>query len=334
MKNNMLRAPLIKSAVLLAVISLIIYLTVSSPEGSVWSSIGAIFYTLFKAAQLTVGLLLALLVCFAVLTGIFFGCVAMVSTESAARMYDQFRHFIRDKADSMKSLVRMGNKYKLQGLSQDYSRRLSAVQNSQSSLEDKVRNLQSRVEQTEQGESITKLSDWLRAEEEKTITAQTSLEQFKQQLQELKDRLEEMAAKLDEVSSGPSVKEAIGRVDTLEKNSSDFTAGMQSLQEKLDTFSRELAAIKKGPTGKNSKDVGTSSSEQQSAGAHRLLSYITDSQDQERIPRLVAEAVAQEMTYAQAADHISANVAPETAKIIAEHPSLTKDYIRDCRQQK
>jgi hypothetical protein len=94
MNNNMLRAPLIKSALLLAGFSLLIYLTITSSDGSVWSSLQAIFIGIFRAAQLVVGLVLALFICIAVLIGIFFGAVSMVSRESAARMFNQLRDMI------------------------------------------------------------------------------------------------------------------------------------------------------------------------------------------------------------------------------------------------
>lgn len=106
MNNNMLRAPLIKSALLLAGFSLLIYLTITSSDGSVWSSLQAIFLGIFRAAQLIVGLVLALFICIAVLIGIFFGTVAMVSRDSAARMFNQLRDTVAARLQFVSSSLR------------------------------------------------------------------------------------------------------------------------------------------------------------------------------------------------------------------------------------
>lgn len=94
MNNNMLRTPLIKSAIVLAGFSLVVYLTITSSDGSVWSSLQAILLGVFRAVQLAVGLVLALFLCIVVLIGIFLGAVAMVSREAAARMADQLRDMV------------------------------------------------------------------------------------------------------------------------------------------------------------------------------------------------------------------------------------------------
>lgn len=106
MNNNMLRTPLIKSALLLAGFSLLIYLTITSSDGSVWSSLQAIFLGIFRSAQLVVGLVLALFICIALLIGIFLGAVAMVSRESAARMSNQLRDMISEKLQFVVSSLR------------------------------------------------------------------------------------------------------------------------------------------------------------------------------------------------------------------------------------
>ena len=79
MDRNMLRAPLIKTATLLAVVSLLVYLTATSPEGSLWSSLGTLLMATLRMVQLSLGLIVSLFFCLAVLIGIVLGCVAVVS---------------------------------------------------------------------------------------------------------------------------------------------------------------------------------------------------------------------------------------------------------------
>lgn len=343
MKNNLLRAPLIKSAVLLAAFSLIIYLTISSPEGSLWSSIGAIFYTVFKAAQLAVGLILALFVCLAVLVGIFFGCVAIMSRESAVKMYDQLCQFVQDKFKTVQSVIPLGGKQEAQDFPDDSFPRpvqkptqtndsLENTRKSQRALEEKVLALQARIEQTEQDESITKLSDWLRSEEKKTEEVQASLEQLGEQVQQLKKQAEDMLEKLTDISSEFSSSQVAVRLETLEKNNMDCSSGMSLLQEKIDALSREMDAVKKS-FSESLEHMEESGSAQDDENEHRLFSYIENPEDIKKIPLLVAETLDKDMTYAQVTEHISTNVSPETAGILSEHPTLTTEYIRKCRKK-
>ncbi|MDW7772276.1 MAG: hypothetical protein SCH71_05225 [Desulfobulbaceae bacterium] len=332
MKNNLLRTALIRSAALLAVFSIVIYLTLSSPEGSIWSSMGAIFYTLFKAAQLTVGLVLALLVCFAVLAGIFFGCAAMVSREGAKRMYEQLRRFMSDKFNSLQSLIMTGNRWKPRGeLSGSLHKSIDDMRRTQGTIEEKLRIMQARIEQIEQNESITKLSDWLRAEEKKRYEAQVLLEVLDRQVGELQKQTADMAEQLARMSGGDSLKDLTGRLETLEKNGNDFLSAMHSVTAQVDVLSRDAALLRESvPQGAGEEE----NPGQDDTDAHRLFSYIENPQEREKIQQLVAEALDREMTYAQAADHIAANVAPETAGIIAQHPSLTKKIISESRKKK
>lgn len=344
MTNNMLRAPLLKSAVLLAAFSLIIYLTLSSPEGSVWSSLGAIFYAVFKAAQLGVGLVLALVLCFAVLGGIFFGCVAMISTESARKMYNDLQQFASDKAGPVKSLIRTGGQQEAKGMSREFAASLkndiavmnTSMENSiqaQRLLDERVAALQSRIEQIEEDESITKLSDWLRAEEEKRKDVQGALEQFDQQLHQMKAQMEDIGTKAQNVPSMDALQEIAGRTDALENRNRESSSSVSSLQEQVEALTTKLESVKPVNTESEQKR-GTEGSEQEKTSEHRLFSYIEDPGDKAKVQQLVADTLQAEMTYAQAAEHLTENVGKKTAKVLAEHPSLTKEYIRECRKNK
>jgi len=88
MNRNVLRAPLIKSAIVLVIFSLLVYFTSTSPEGSVWTSIGTIFVAGFRTIQWAVALSIGLIVCIAVMIGIFLGAAALFNPASASRMFE------------------------------------------------------------------------------------------------------------------------------------------------------------------------------------------------------------------------------------------------------
>lgn len=335
MANNRLKTPLINSAILLAVVSLIIYLTVTSPEGSFWGAIGSIFYALFRAVQLVVGLVLALIVCLAVLVGIFFGCIAMVNRDSAARMYRQLKDFGTGNFNRAYALVRGTEVPEAQdippaastGAAGPVSKAEPAgdIHRAQTGLEERLNRLQARVEQNEQDESITKLSDWLREEERKTEEVREAMEQLAEQVGKLREEVDGIAAKISADDAGRDLQELRSQVEKLASGEGGRDTAVSTLQEKIDAIQKELKEVRAALAESEAGGEGT--------GEHRLFNYIENEQEREKILKLVAEATEGEMTYAQATDHIVANVSPDTAKIIAEHPALTKELLREHRKQ-
>ena len=87
MKENMMRTPLIKSAVVLLVFVLLAYLTSASPEGSVINSVGLIIIGAFRLVQWAIAMAIGLAFCIAFLIGIFLFAVSLVNKETAASMY-------------------------------------------------------------------------------------------------------------------------------------------------------------------------------------------------------------------------------------------------------
>ncbi len=87
MKTNMMRAPLVKSAVVLLVFVLLAYLTSASPEGGVLNSVGQIIIGAFRLVQWSIAMVIGLTVCIAFLIGIFLFAVSLVNKETSSAMY-------------------------------------------------------------------------------------------------------------------------------------------------------------------------------------------------------------------------------------------------------
>ncbi len=294
MKNNKLRAPLIKSAVLLAVFSLLVYLTSTSPNGSVWSSLGQIFFGVFRIAQLGVGLILALLFCLVVLVGIFLGSVAMVSRDSAATMYRQLCQMLADRLLFLKKLVRKN----------DYRQVAAAIGERQDKLENGLAAMHSRLEQLERddGRELAARLEYLAAE---VAVSREIGSRAEEKIQVLAGQVEEITRQIRENNPGPRLAE--------------LAAGLEALAERLDA-------------GGN-KDTAAANNDRrdEEGAAHRLFAYLDDPEDQEKIARLVADTFAKDMTYAQTVDYLVQEMGG-AADAIAAHPALVKDYIRYCRK--
>ena len=87
MKNNILIKPISYSIIILALFSLLLYLTAGGPEATVWSSLGMIVTGILRTIQWVIAMLLALLVCLAFLFAVFFGAVALFNRDTSAEMY-------------------------------------------------------------------------------------------------------------------------------------------------------------------------------------------------------------------------------------------------------
>lgn len=64
-----------------------------------------------------------------------------------------------------------------------------------------------------------------------------------------------------------------------------------------------------------------------------IFSYIPEKADQAAFIKAVEDAVSQEMTYAQINEYLTGNLSPALNKVIKDHPSLTKTYIRNLRKE-
>ena len=334
MSNNLLRAPLIKSAVLLAVFTLIIYLTVTSHEGSVWSSLGTIFFAVFKAAQLGVGLILALILCLAVLIGIFLGCVAMVSTDSATKMYNQLRRILLEKLDFVKTFLKKEEDQNA-GMSFDELRGTlkdemaghveSSLHNIRKPIEESLQGLQTRIEKIELDDSYTVISDRLQVQEVKLGVVEDAEGKGKDDIQKLGVQFEEITQQVQKMSPDEGMAALTERITSLESKKNEVESLCTSLAQKVESLQEEVDELK---TMRPGDEQEAAEQDVDDEGEHRLFSYIENSQDKEKITQLVAEGIKNEMTYAQIMDQLTGETDEATAEAITAHPSLTKDYIR------
>ena len=227
MTSNGLRKSLLKSAALLVVISLLVYLTAVSPDGSLWASLGTLFMAMFRTIQLSLGLVISLLFCLLVLIGIFLGCVAMVSRESAANMLEQLRRMISDKLLWVRALVvrdmpsrgtrllkEYGENLK-QEIREEMDGSLTQLRVEQNSAMEQINGITQRVETIvnrmdnesisnqveEQGKAFRELQEVLQSVQEQTIQLQANLNELASQIDngDIVRSVEELSRQVNEL---------------------------------------------------------------------------------------------------------------------------------------
>jgi len=348
MKNNPLRVPLINSAVILSILALLVYFTVTSAEGSVWSSIGAIFLLVFRVAQLAVGLGLALVVCLGVLIGIFLGAVAIFDSTAASRMYEGLRRMILAWSAPLAGLFKSDREERLaaalvaqeEKILSEVTRRIGGLKGELgtqgSTLEGRLQELSGRLARLEdmaasraaldeQAETLAATGERVASLEETMTKVQATLKQLAESSEVDAERiLGDLPARVEalEKAEPPEMPEPVD-LSPLEKElqalREEVDGLLQSLDGRTDTATAEERAVDEGDEGEEDE--------------HRLFSYFDNPEDKKKLAELVAQTLKKDMTYAQVTDFLIQEMGEEGGKVISEHPSLAKDYIRQCRRK-
>ncbi len=376
MKSNQLRSPLICSAILLAVFSLIVYFTLTSPEGSVFSSFGSIVILILRTIQFAIGLALALIVSLSVLIGIFLGAVALVNPSTSSRMYEGLRQAIQSWLTPLAGLLKSNKGDNLKEelhafgatLKTDFSRMVVPVKKElaevQGNLDNKVSTLRGKLNEVEES-----VSGKASVEQVETVTAEVAA--VSETLTGTEASVKTLAAKVEQVGA-PDPAQILGdipsRLEALEQKEesvivdlqpleekisglqAEINKVVQPLEEKISALTNEVTELKAALAEKKSvaKKTTTSSvvkEEEKTNTApansapkadddeHRLLTYFADAAEKKKLEDLVGQTLKKDMTYAQVTKFLVKKMGKEGGKIISEHPSLAKDYIRHCRRQ-
>ncbi len=371
MKSNQLRSPLISSAILLAVFSLIVYFTLTSPEGSVFNSFGSIIVLILRTIQLAIGLGLALIVSLAVLIGIFLGAVALVNPSASSRMYEGLRQTIRGWLISLAGLFKSDRGEKLKDelaafgatLKSDFSRMVAPLKKElaevQGNLEGKISALRGKLNEVEEC-----VADKASVEQVETVSAEVAA--VSETLSGTEASVKTLAAKVEQVGAPDPAQilgDLPGRLEALEQKGEPETVDLQPIEEKINilqaeitkvtqpleekiaALTSEISELKAALAEKNStpkaevtakkaaKKEETKAAPKADQSEHRLLSYFTSPADKKKLEDLVGQTLKKDMTYAQVTKFLVKKMGKEGGKIISEHPSLAKDYIRQCRRK-
>jgi len=371
MKPNVLRAPLINSAIVLVIFSLLVYFTGSSAEGSVWAAIGTIFVTALKSIQWLIALAIGVAVCLAVMIGIFLGAVAMINPSSSSRMYDGLRLTLIDWFQPLVTMLKSDHDEQLSStldsFGSDLKKEINAdIQAAQTILKKNLGELASQIsrissrltalEETAAGLAASEQVDTLAEEVKGAVESAAAIKtELKGELDSLKNTAEQTAKQVQEVSGEAILGELPARIEALEQQEipepppavdlsplqQDITAlqaELSSVQQKAEEALQAATEAARQPAPAPQKEAPAKENNEKKAsndaeaGEHRIFSYFDDPADKKKVADLVASTRKKDMSYKQVMDFIAKELGGAKGKIITSHPSLSKDYIRQYRR--
>ncbi len=300
MSNSQFRKPLVQSSlVLLAFLVFILFVNGAQPTGF-FGSIGAIFVGTFKATLYIIGLTLGVLSCIAILVAIFFGAVALYSPEMSSQLYSRFKESLVVFITELQDLLTCNCE-------------CSTSKKSTTVDKEELIALTSKLIQTERDRDASKATInelTILADTNKTVT-----QSLKQQLEEAEQENTTLQEQNDETSKASSVLS--GELETLK-------ATIGTLQSEKDNLSKQLSELSgKVEELKNAAEMAPE------AG---IFSYFEADEDKELFVDKIEEAIKQEMTYAQIDIFLTEELPEGVDKVAKDHPSLTKNYIRNLRR--
>lgn len=337
MKQNIMRGPLLKAGVVLLIFTLLVYFTSTSADGSVWSSIAMIFIGAINLVRWAFGMVIGLVLCLAVLIGIFLSAVAFVNKESAASMYAALKATLvawlaegLAVVGDVKASTQQRKTVSAQG-QQALVTATTNVDEIHDMLESKLNDLTAKIHALE-----SKMTDFASTDKLDQVAGEVNasgdaLQKLSEVLTGLETKVADAHGKLQDISSEKLLGDLPGRVTSIEAKdvaSKDDIKPIVDLVERLQTEIQESIASLAQSTEEDEM-VGGDTDDQES---HRLFSYFEDVADQEMIQLLVEETLKKDMTYAQVMNHLVKEMGAEKGQIISDHPSLAKDYIRQIRR--
>ena len=346
MKNLELRSSLIKSGVLLALCIFFIYAFAVSDSGG----IGGTISSLFSGITFLIGLSIALVVSVVVIFGIYFGILYLYNPDVSKKTYEEFKTLCSASTANLpittkccfpkKSVttappISTEDLQNLEETQEKLATRLDDVGTTLETLQNSLSNFTATLNGAK--EEVLTL-------EEKTTTFEEALESkvdaeaIDESAKKLSSELESLKGSLKPISDKiAGLEESVSSLASQEEtDDEDGDEDVQALIDKaVNNLHDEIKVVQKEITKLSAAPAQTTKTKDNTADdtAHRILSYFSKKADEKKFVASVKKAVNQEMTYAQIGEFLDDTLSKDASAIIADHPSLTKDYIRTIRQK-
>jgi uncharacterized protein (DUF3084 family) len=312
MQNNQFKTPLLQSAAIVAaVVILVISLGSTGAEDSGGGIVG-IFAGIGNTILFVIGMAVSLCVSIAILVGIFLAAVAMVDKDQASQMFNDLKKKFSQSLLALNGAC-CAEKSSSPGITEEeielMKQEIAALQENNVALQGEVRGLAGEKETIQVAlETVQANNASLKQKIEDLYAKVESLQDSEIKIKELVD---ELSSKVEASSAN---KELLEQLQKLESTQADTRKEIEALISKIDGM--DAIATEK-------------SQEVESSG---IFSYIEKEEEQSLFKEKVEEGVILEMTYAQMDEHLSETLPAALYTAVKDHPTLTKNYIREIRE--
>jgi len=314
MQNNKFKSPLLQSAAVIAAVVVLILTVGSSGSSSAGGGIVALFAGIGNTILFAIGMGIALTLSIAILIGIFLAAVAMVDKNEATKMYEGLKKNFAALLLAL-SCSSCNDNNATNGITEEeyeaMKEELAQVQGKNSQLQQKLETIVS--DNTVLQASVSSLGTDNTALKLKIENLSTTVQELQESETKINELVAELSKKVDE-GNDQQLKEQISQLGQLQADT----------KKEIEAIGARLAEVES-----NSKEEASAEVASTTAG---IFSYIESEADQALFTEKIEEAIILEMTYAQIDEHLTESLPAELDKIIKDHPSLTKDYIRSARR--
>jgi len=308
MEKSEFQKPLIQSAAIVAVVFILFALISSPSTGGDSGGILALFSGIGNMILFFIGLSIAVPFSIAVVIAIFLGAVALYSRETSAQMYSDLKKNFSENIVTLKSRWACcdgsSNNADAVGETNLMKQAIAQLKENNAALLKEIQGL--KIENNNLEENLAKLQN-----------ADSDLNQKLEELDLIVKNLGNSHQELGDLTSNLDARFEAG----LEADLKDKLSTLEQLQKKSDDLLASISA--------RLDSLEASTSQSPVAG---IFSYIKSAEDQKLFAGTAEKAVSEEMTYSQIDDYFSEHLGPELDKIIKDHPSLTKTYIRNLKR--
>ncbi len=343
MKNLELRSALIKSGALLALCIFFIYAFAVGDSGGIGGTISSIISGIVFIFGLTIALILSV----SILFGIYFGILYLYDPEVSKKTYEELKEISDANSSKLPLRAKFCTSKKTPAANPAVSNvELVAVEANQAKLGAQLDNIGSTVETLQK--SLNGLTAALGSAKNEISTLEEKTASFEEVIatKASTQAIDESSKKLSTELEGlkGSIKPIADKLTSLEENVTALapnddpegedvqgliTKAVDALKGDIKAVQNDMAKLSTAPA----EESETESTDNGDDATHRILSYFTKKADEKKFVTSVKKAVEQGKTYAQIDEFLADALSKDANTIIADHPSLTKDYIRTIRQQ-
>jgi len=320
MNRNDLKNPLIQSGALLLFAFLLISIVAGSGSGGILGSIGALFSGLVSAVIFIIALSFAIIISIAVIIGIYVAAVSIYSIDKGRDLIDHLKGSLSTMSSKVGDLKKIKN-----AVPRTFSKSASTASESPAPKTTAVPASQSPAAVP---------SPQTDGYKEKLDGFDARLRQVSQATAGVSERLDALLQKVDELSEATAMETRLTAVEDAQQAVStqitDMNTGLETnttaLQKLIRQLEEEMEVLKQDVASLHEK---TSVPEVISG----ILSYLDTQEDRDLVTEKAKEAISRNMTYSQIDDFFKDSLPSAVYQELAEHPRLTKDFLRSIKKK-